>query len=259
MNWLISADSKVYDHASSFEHHGHIDWKQNRTKYAVGDIVYIYCTSPAKRIRYKGRIDTIDLDFSEIRDDKEYWIDQKKYEEAKGGFYFRLNLIEQIDTETLSLENLLEHELKAAPQGPKKLHGELLSYIEREFTSPSDDFFPDESIPETEATEGIRKRVYVNKYERSSIARAMCIEHHRCHCGVCGFDFEKEYGKLGRGFIHVHHITPIHKIGKEYKIDYKNDLIPVCPNCHAMLHRKVDGKELTVEELRNVIRSNQSE
>lgn len=71
MNWLISADSKVYDHASSFEHHGHIDWKQNRTKYSVGDTVYIYCTNPAKRIRYKGRIDTIDLDFSQIRDDKE--------------------------------------------------------------------------------------------------------------------------------------------------------------------------------------------
>lgn len=86
----------------------------------------------------------------------------------------------------------------------------------------------------------------------------MCIEHHKCRCGVCGFDFEKEYGKLGRGFIHVHHVTPIHKIGKEYKIDYKNDLIPVCPNCHAMLHRKVDGKELTVEELKEVIKSNKS-
>ena len=61
---------------------------------------------------------------------------------------------------------------------------------------------------------------------------------------------EEKYGDLGKGFIHVHHIVPLNKIGKEYVVDYKNDLIPVCPNCHAMLHRIVDGKEVMVEELK---------
>ena len=27
-------------------------------------------------------------------------------------------------------------------------------------------------------------------------------------------------------------------IGKEYELNPTKDLIPVCPNCHAMLHRK---------------------
>lgn len=75
MNWLISANSKIYDHASSFEHYGYIDWRQNRTRYSVGDIVFIYCTQPAKRVRYKCSVEQIGMSFAEIRDDKEYWLD----------------------------------------------------------------------------------------------------------------------------------------------------------------------------------------
>jgi 5-methylcytosine-specific restriction protein A len=40
------------------------------------------------------------------------------------------------------------------------------------------------------------------------------------------------------GFIHVHHIKPLAKLGSNYKIDPIKDLRPVCPNCHAVLHRK---------------------
>ena len=61
------------------------------------------------------------------------------------------------------------------------------------------------------------------------------------------------YGELGQGFIHVHHIVPISKIGKEYKIDPINDLVPVCPNCHAMLHRGKDGKVYRIDELKEII------
>lgn len=64
------------------------------------------------------------------------------------------------------------------------------------------------------------------------------------------FDF---YGEIGEGFIHVHHLTPIHQIGKEYKVNYKEDLAPVCPNCHAMLHRKINGNEPTISELKEIM------
>lgn len=66
-------------------------------------------------------------------------------------------------------------------------------------------------------------------------------------------DFGEKYGDLGKGFIHVHHIVPLNKIGQEYMVDYKKDLIPVCPNCHAMLHRRVNGKEVSVEELKKIL------
>ena len=78
--------------------------------------------------------------------------------------------------------------------------------------------------------------------------------HHGCYCNVCDLDFEKLYGPLGKGFIHVHHIVPISEIGDEYEVDYVNDLIPVFPNFHAMLHRKsMDGSFMTIEQLRELM------
>lgn len=46
MHWLISANSKIYDHASSFTHYGYIDWRQGNCKYSIDDIIYIYCALP---------------------------------------------------------------------------------------------------------------------------------------------------------------------------------------------------------------------
>lgn len=98
--------------------------------------------------------------------------------------------------------------------------------------------------------EGTMQQVLVNKYERNPIARKKCIEKYGCICQVCGMDFAKVYGELGTGFIHVHHIVPIStQKGKNHKIDPENSLIPVCPNCHAMLHK---GK-LSIEELREIL------
>ena len=44
------------------------------------------------------------------------------------------------------------------------------------------------------------------------------------------------------------------EVGENYKIDYKNDLVPVCPNCHAMLHRSIEGRERSIEELRKMMK-----
>ena len=102
--------------------------------------------------------------------------------------------------------------------------------------------------------EGAIKKIYVNHYERDKDAREKSIKAKGCRCAVCGIDFEKTYGDIGKGFIHVHHIVPISTIGKEYKIDPVKDLVPVCPNCHAMLHRGKNGEVIKVEDLREIVK-----
>lgn len=91
------------------------------------------------------------------------------------------------------------------------------------------------------------KTIVVNAYERNQDARIECLREWKTVCVVCGFDFEKVYGDLGKGFIHVHHLKPLSEIGETYEIDPINDLRPVCPNCHAMLHRS--DPVLTIEKL----------
>ena len=113
--------------------------------------------------------------------------------------------------------------------------------------------FPNE-LPNSEKTilhEGLKKTITVNSYERNSKARNECIKYWKPICTVCGFNFEKTYGEFGKGFIHVHHLKPISEIAKTYQINSVDDLRPICPNCHAMLHKK--NPPLSIEELKIVL------
>ncbi len=255
--WMISANGKIYDHAAAFEKWGYIDWRQH-ARYSVGDIVYIYCTRPYQRVMYKTMVLKESMDITDIVDDREFWYVADEYEKAITGKYARLQLLEQADHEKLSLENLKMHGLKSAPQGPLKVKPELETYINLYLKDDySEGFFPESDLPGA-SYEGAVCQVPVNKYERSSIARKKCIEFHGLNCGICGMSFMEVYGDIGADFIHVHHIVPLNQIGREYRVDYKKDLIPVCPNCHAMLHRTVDGRNISIEELRKIVRKNRS-
>jgi 5-methylcytosine-specific restriction enzyme A len=96
--------------------------------------------------------------------------------------------------------------------------------------------------------EGASTSIAVNAYERSKKARAACLAHHGRSCKVCGFEASNVYGTLGDGVIHVHHVVPIAQIKRVYKLDPIRDLVPVCPNCHAVLHST--NPALTIDELR---------
>ena len=98
--------------------------------------------------------------------------------------------------------------------------------------------------------EGKSKEIVQTKYERNPQARKICLNHHGYSCQICDFNFETFFGNVGKGFIHVHHINSIAEIGKEYEIDPKNDLIPVCPNCHAMIHSRRPA--FSIEEIKEI-------
>jgi predicted HNH restriction endonuclease len=97
--------------------------------------------------------------------------------------------------------------------------------------------YPDETAQGV-YLEGRTKQVTINAVERNTTARKECIDHYGAVCFVCNFDFSANYGnELGSGFIHVHHILDIALVGEEYVVDPIDDLRPLCPNCHAMVHR----------------------
>lgn len=132
-----------------------------------------------------------------------------------------------------------------------QLKAELIEALEElEFVGIAQ--IPEEILADEILTEGIKKTIIVNRYERNSKARRECIEYWKAICSVCAFDFYKTYGELGKGFIEVHHIIPISTIGQSYKIDPINDLRPVCPNCHAMLHRNRKNV-LTIAALKSIV------
>ncbi|MDX2193533.1 MAG: hypothetical protein NW201_09265 [Gemmatimonadales bacterium] len=99
--------------------------------------------------------------------------------------------------------------------------------------------------------EGALSRVLRSRHERNAAARAQCIAHHGTRCKVCDLSFGEKYGPLGEGLIHVHHLTPLGKQRGARRVDPVTELVPVCPNCHAMLHR--EDPPLGVERLREAM------
>lgn len=55
---------------------------------------------------------------------------------------------------------------------------------------------------------------------------------------VCNFNFERVFGEIGKEFLQVHYEIEINTIGEENEINPITDLKPICPNCHAMLHKR---------------------
>lgn len=105
-----------------------------------------------------------------------------------------------------------------------------------------------EEIPDDNTyEEGQKYQITINAYERNPDARKKCLEHYGFKCQVCQFDFEETYGELGKNYIHVHHLIPLHQINSSYQCDPIKDLLPLCPNCHSMIHRRRDT--LSVETL----------
>jgi predicted HNH restriction endonuclease len=97
--------------------------------------------------------------------------------------------------------------------------------------------------------EGLRRSTLLSVIERNPKNRAAAIQAHGDKCMVCGFHFESVYGSLGRGYIEVHHCTPLSSLSRGRKINPKREMAVLCANCHRMIHRRVTPI-LSVAELK---------
>ncbi len=93
--------------------------------------------------------------------------------------------------------------------------------------------------------EGAAYSAVVKKYERSRYNRALCLKYFGFMCRGCGEQLEEKYGPIGSDVIHVHHIVPVSMMGSSYQLNPIKDLIPLCPNCHNIVHKKSPPMEIS--------------
>lgn len=92
---------------------------------------------------------------------------------------------------------------------------------------------------------------------RNQQLRQACIAHFRAlhggHivCECCGFEFSRHYA-IDDDYIEVHHRTPFSATEGEHEVDAVNDLVPLCANCHRMIHHLAAGHGscITLNELK---------
>ncbi len=97
---------------------------------------------------------------------------------------------------------------------------------------------PEQVVNRDVFLEGATREITINSYERDRSARRRCIEKYGTTCRVCHISLMDLYGAVGEGLIHVHHLKSLADIGEEYEVDPIQDMIPVCPNCHAIIHSR---------------------
>lgn len=254
--WIIPYSITFYKLDELFEKHDQVVWR-NRNNIEVGDVVFMYSSSPVKRLTYVMNVIQVGPGVTDPFDDSGY--QGTEYTPAATTTNTKpllLKLEQRLDYDLkLSFSDLRSHGLISNLQGKTVVSGALLDYIlneiDREITlEASPDFINDAST----LPEGAVMQVTINRFERNRSARERCIAAHGCRCAVCGIDFGQVYGEVGKGFIHVHHIVPLASIGKTYRLNPEKDLVPVCPNCHAMLHRAVNGKLMSIDQLRSILK-----
>ncbi|PKG24407.1 hypothetical protein CWS01_07120 [Niallia nealsonii] len=161
------------------------------------------------------------------------------------GFFEKSNLddaLVEIKRQSSDFKLLIEN-LDYVNQA-KKIESKLASDIDAE-QSEEDGYYKDGAI----------KYYHGKRYERNPVNRRKAIEIHGLDCKVCGFNFEKNYGKRGADFIEIHHLNQLSTLEEETIVNPETDLIPLCSNCHRMIHRKKDVV-LTVEELKEIMAKN---
>ena len=105
---------------------------------------------------------------------------------------------------------------------------------------------------ETSFEEGSRKQRFTNYYERNPRLRLAAIRYHGTKCSICEFDFGEYYGDHGVGYIEVHHLRPVSRLGKKTTVSPKTDMSVLCSNCHRMIHRRKD-KVLSLKEMGRLV------
>lgn len=109
--------------------------------------------------------------------------------------------------------------------------------IDEEYNEVSDDEF-DDPVEELFNTKEGREilRVHLKRERSVALVKAFKRGLESYECSVCGFDFEKIYGDVGREFIEAHHTIPVSAMKGETEVSVK-DLVALCSNCHRMIHR----------------------
>lgn len=248
--WIYTWKEKYYDLFGCLQKYGYVEWRQ-RNKVSKGDRVLLYAGGPVFRLVVLFTIEETDIPFSK----NSTWRDSTKNSSKPlkpTELYSRLEPIAFFDNNNpvFSREYLLNLGMPGRIQQPVRANSEIINLIIENIDALNPQF----NVKNTEFEEGAIKYRIHRLYERNQFARQECLKLKGYTCKICGLNFEERYGEIGKNFIEVHHVNFIStSYGKPYKIDPSTELIPVCSNCHSMLHHKYKGMYLSPEQLKQMV------
>ena len=132
--WCFINSTKQFRMSDWLSENNFVEYLQ-KNKVKVGEIVYLYTTAPICRIEYKMTVERINIPLEESVDDWDYSLLSKRPIRVKNDKFVRLRLLEKVENQGLSLDELRKHGLTASMQSNFIVRPQLLEYIEMFFTS----------------------------------------------------------------------------------------------------------------------------
>lgn len=133
-HWIIASNSKTYDPDRAFEALREVNWSETASAHiALGDVVYLYGTKPLQAITHECLVVGVGVPFEGRVDDAAYWTDRQSLQDRRQRPWMRLRLMrtfEHRERSLLSLDALIAHGLKGAPQGRMKAPASVSQLIE---------------------------------------------------------------------------------------------------------------------------------
>lgn len=78
--------------------------------------------------------------------------------------------------------------------------------------------------------------------EENFMWRIETMKYHGNQCALCGMDYVEIYGDPGKGRMQIHLREDLE--GEEIHPHVATDLMPICANCHDIVHGGMDPEEL---------------
>jgi len=134
-----------------------------------------------------------------------------------------------------NLSKILAEDQKNNPnlEGNKEIdvsaQKQLQTMEEKDFDDPIEPVLEDE-----EGRKSLKIHLARERLNRLVLAFKKSLSSFKC--SICDFDFEKTYGPIGKGFIEAHHKKPVAYLEPNEKVRIE-DIVPLCSNCHRMIHR----------------------
>jgi 5-methylcytosine-specific restriction protein A len=111
-----------------------------------------------------------------------------------------------------------------------------INEVKKSFNEIENDVDESEEFFEGRILTVIHKRRERNRAVVEKKKKSVLDLNGRLDCEICGFNFEKTYGVLGRNFAECHHTKPLNKLTDSTSTRL-SDLAIICANCHRMIHR----------------------
>lgn len=183
----------------------------------------------------------------------------RKIEGCKQWQILRYYLDNKLSINDMQTPSPLNEDDAEAQKNALLVEEKLLLHKYYQESAASDPTFPDEiEYTDVMLPEGKTKQILVNIRERNSKARRINIGRYGTRCAVCEVDLGEVYGAEFSGKIHVHHLNPIGETRGEHEVNPLEDLRPVCPNCHMIIHCK-QNPPYTIEEVKQMLADNKKD